>query len=989
MPTGEDWKIIYTLTDEAPLLATYSFLPLINRFTQPFGIPVVSSDISVAHRVLNLFMPEKFPDTLTELGNLTAYRHANIIKLPNISASLPQLLACIKELQEKGYNVPDYSDSTKAKYAKVLGSNVNPVLRQGNSDRRVAKPVKENAKVYPHKMIKPYSRQCTSRVVHMQRGDFYASEKSAIIGENCQANFYFITSKGRKIRLREPLDLVAGEVLDSSFLSAKELKKFYKRELTSIDNGNQIVSVHLKATMMKVSDPIIFGYAVSTYFAPALEKFPEELKALDFNPRNGIGDLYKKLEACITGENRAVPGNVAQNIMRALDSVNGQQRPEIAMVDSAKGITNLHVPSDVIIDASMPVVVRDGGKMWNKDNVQKDVKCLIPDRCYATMYKVAMEFCKQNGAFDPAKMGSVSNVGLMARKAEEYGSHDKTFEIKAKGTLVVELKMQNGERKTLFEHSVRRGDIYRACQAKKEAIDDWIKLAFQRGEATGNPVIFWLDEDRGHDAQLIRLVNGSPESRSTSAEWKIMAPPDAMQYTMERSKKGLDTVSATGNVLRDYLTDLFPILELGTSAMMLSIVPLLAGGGLYETGAGGSAPKHAQQLIDQGHLRWNSLGEFLALAVSLKDLGTKSGNQKAVRLGEALEEATKELLATQKSPGRKPGDVSNPESHFWLSLYWAKALAKDFPEFAELYSSLNSQKDSIVQHFKTQFSSAKDVGGYYFPDPDKAEQAMRPVKAFNDIMDAGLSSPVKISNAATPMPMQSSVRSPPKPAETGRSSRWSIIYTLTDEAPLLATYSFLPIINRFTQPFGIPVTSSDISVAHRVLNLFMPNQFPDTLGQLGELTADRAANIIKLPNISASLPQLLACIKELQAKGYKVPDYSDATKAKYATVLGSNVNPVLRQGNSDRRVAKPVKENAKVYPHKMIKPYPSSSSSRVVHMNKGDFYESEKAMVMKEACKANFYFFTHTGRKIRLREPLQLQKGEVLDSSFLSAKELK
>eukprot|EP00924_Labyrinthula_sp_SR-Ha-C_P012281 snap_masked-scaffold_10-processed-gene-2.30-mRNA-1 protein AED:0.01 eAED:0.01 QI:0/-1/0/1/-1/1/1/0/769 len=719
-------KIIYTLTDEAPMLATYSLYPILNIFCKSYDVPLELLDISVAHRVLNLFFPEEFPDNLSAMGKMTEEEDAFMIKLPNISASLPQLLDCIKELQSQGFKVPNYADAEE-KYAKVLGSNVNPVLRQGNSDRRVAKVVKEYAKKFPHKFMKPYPSNSSSRVVHMSDGDFYESEKSVLIKENCIAKYFFTNKKGEKIELRDSLNLQKGEVLDGSFLSVKKLKQFFQKELVSTDSKEQIVSVHLKATMMKISDPIIFGYAVEAYYESVLKdpKYEKLIENTGFSPRKGIAALYSKLNENVTLE---------KQLLDALDKVNGGSRPEIAMVDSSKGITNLHVPSDVIIDASMPVVIRDGGKMWNKDDKLKEVKCLIPDRCYATTYKSAMEFCKKNGEFDPSTMGSVSNVGLMARKAEEYGSHDKTFEIPEDGEVEVEIVTTSGS-EVILRHQVEKGDIYRGCQAKKEAIDDWINLALTRGNKTGNPLVFWLDQKRAHDRLLIDLIKQKLESETRSFDIKFLPPEEAILYTMERCKSGLDTISATGNVLRDYLTDLFPILELGTSAKMLSIVPLLAGGGLYETGAGGSAPKHIKQLITQGHLRWDSLGEFLAFRETLRDLGEKKKHIKAEKLGSALEEGIRKLLWEQKSPGRKVGTITNSESHFWLTLYWAEALSEEDETFKGLFDDLSARKEQITEEFKKEFAQAKDIGGYYWPDPVKADHVMRPVKSLNELIE--------------------------------------------------------------------------------------------------------------------------------------------------------------------------------------------------------------------------------------------------------------
>lgn len=737
-----DWSIMYTYTDEAPLLATYSFLPIINKFTQPCGVKVDATDISVAHRVLALFSDQlrpdqQVPDTLAELGEMTKDEKANIIKLPNVSASVPQLVACVKELQGKGYNIPDYDPDNKAiaeKYSVILGSAVNPVLREGNSDRRVARPVKDDARVNPHRMIKPYSNQSRSKVVHMKSGDFYATEKSKIMEKETYLKFELVDKRGNRTELRPPLKVLENEVIDASVLDVGKLRKFYEKELL---NSDTMVSLHLKATMMKVSDPIMFGHAVKIFYEPVFSKYEALFEKIGVNANNGLGDVYAKLEKAVnSGQiSPSQKSNVEKDIMDIYSD-----RPPIAMVNSDKGITNLHVPSDVIIDASMPVVIRDGGKMWGWDNKLHDVKCLIPDRCYATMYKVAMDYCKEFGEFDPSKMGSVSNVGLMARKAEEYGSHDKTFEIPEAGWVIIS-DTSNG--KSVFEHAVKKGDIYRMCQAKDEAIIDWISLSLKRGEVTGTPVIFWLDEDRGHDSSMIDIINytvGKNKAIKTKADWQIMAPEEAMQTTLERSRAGLDTISATGNVLRDYLTDLFPILELGTSAKMLSIVPLLAGGGLYETGAGGSAPKHVQQFVEEGHLRWDSLGEFLALAVSLEELGRKSGNKKAEILGNTLNDAVTELLKNGQSPSRKCGQNDNRGSHFYIALHWSRALTQQrqdpslATQFQDLHNQLSSNERTIVDDLIKCQGRPQDIGGYYYPEPDKATRCMRPSETLNRII---------------------------------------------------------------------------------------------------------------------------------------------------------------------------------------------------------------------------------------------------------------
>lgn len=673
---------------------------------------------------------------MAALGKWTADPKANIIKLPNVSASVPQLIACIKELQERGYDIPDFNPedaANKELYAKVLGSAVNPVLREGNSDRRVAKPVKENATQNPHRMIKPYPKSSKSKVVHMDEGDFYESEKSVIMEKETSVTFELETTDGKVITLRPPLKLEKSEVIDASFMSVKHLREYFKKELLESET---MVSLHLKATMMKISDPIIFGHAVSLFYEEVFEKHAGLFKELGVNPNNGIGEVYTKLESNLAAGkiNEEQKKQVEADIKAVYE-----KRPQIAMVDSSKGITNLHVPSDVIIDASMPVVVRDGGRMWGWDDELHDVKCLIPGRCYATIYKRVLEFCKENGEFDPSKMGSVSNVGLMAGKAEEYGSHDKTFEIPADGRVFVK---DATSKKVYFEHAVSGGDIWRMCQAKKSAIDDWIQLAIRRGEATANPVVFWLDENRGHDASLIDLVKQALGKSKTSIDWSIKKPEEAMQFTLERTKAGLDTISVSGNALRDYLTDLFPILELGTSAKMLSIVPLLAGGGLYETGAGGSAPKHVQQFVKEGHLRWDSLGEFLALAVSLEDLGTKSKNKQALILGKTLMGAVSTLLSNKKSPSRKVNEIDNRGSHFYLALYWADELVNQTEDpnmaksFKKLHSQLAENEENIAKELIDCQGNPQDIGGYYMPDVEKAANVMRPSKTFNTIIDA-------------------------------------------------------------------------------------------------------------------------------------------------------------------------------------------------------------------------------------------------------------
>jgi len=702
----------------------------------------VKSDISVAHRILALF-PEKltknkkFPDTLKQLGELTQDARANIIKLPNISASIPQLTEAIAELRENGYDVPLYpqepsnpeEERIKELYAHVLGSAVNPVLREGNSDRRVAGPVKVHAQGNPHKMMKAYPSDSRSHVANMNSGDFFGSEESAIVDKDCIVTIELVPSDGSKsIALKKGLKLEAGEVIDASFMSVKALHEFLEKEIADAYENDILLSLHLKATMMKISDPIIFGHAVAVYFKDVFEKHSIIFNEIGVNPNNGLGDLYKKISKLAPEKKQEIEDDIQECY---------KSRPRLAMVDSSKGITNLHVPNDVIIDASMPVVVRDGGKMWGLDNQLHDVKCLIPDRSYAGIYNEALKYCKANGAFNPATMGSVSNVGLMAKKAEEYGSHDKTFEIQKSGVVQVSDNLGN----VYFKQTVAEGDIWRMCQTKDAPIQDWIELALKRARATGSPTIFWLNPSRGHDASLIKKVeNRLAKGDINGLDISIKTPEEAIVVSMERATAGENTISVTGNVLRDYLTDLFPILELGTSAKMLSIVPLLCGGGLYETGAGGSAPKHVQQFVSEGHLRWDSLGEFLALAVSLGDVGEKSKNPRAVLLSETLNDAVTVLLKEGKSPSRKVGEIDNRGSHFYLALYWARALVSQTRDeqmsndFRPLLASLEENADKIAKELIDCQGSPADIGGYYLPDPVKAEKAMRPSLTLNKII---------------------------------------------------------------------------------------------------------------------------------------------------------------------------------------------------------------------------------------------------------------
>jgi isocitrate dehydrogenase len=735
-------KIIYTKTDEAPMLATYSFLPIINAFSKAAGVTVELRDISLAGRVLAVF-PEyltpqqKQPDALAELGELAKTPEANIIKLPNISASAPQLVATIKELQSQGYKLPDYPENPKdekereikARYDKVKGSAVNPVLREGNSDRRAPLSVKAHTRKHPHKMG-PWTSDSKTHVSHMTGGDFRSNEKSVTIPAATTAKIEFVGADGKATVLKEKIALQAGEVLDATFMSVKALRKFLEEQIEDAKKKGVLFSLHMKATMMKISDPKIFGHAVTVFYKDVFEKHGETLKNLGVDPDNGIGDLYAKIKALPEDQRKAIENDI-QEVYK--------KRPPMAMVNSDKGITNLHVPSDVIIDASMPPVIRDSGKMWNAEGKLQDVKCVIPDGSYAPVYHEVVEFCKKHGAFDPRTMGSVPNVGLMAQAAEEYGSHDKTF--KAPGNGMIRIVDASG--KTLLEHKVEEGDIWRACQVKDAPIQDWVKLAVSRAKATGAPAVFWLNKDRAHDAELIKKVNAYlPKHDTSGLEIKIMSPADACRFSLERMKEGKDTISCTGNVLRDYLTDLFPILEIGTSAKMLSIVPLLNGGGLFETGAGGSAPKHVQQFQEEGYLRWDSLGEFLALAASLEHLAKVGNNRVAKILADTLDQANAKFLESNKSPARKVGEIDNRGSHFYLALYWAQALAaqtadKSIAEkFTKIAKDLNDNAAKIDQELLAAQGKPQDVGGYYHPDDAKASKAMRPSATLNRIIDA-------------------------------------------------------------------------------------------------------------------------------------------------------------------------------------------------------------------------------------------------------------
>ena len=731
-------KIIYTKTDEAPALATYSFLPIVKAFTETAGVEVETRDISLAGRIIALFpeyikADQRIGDALAELGELAKTPEANIIKLPNISASIPQLKAAIAELQAKGYALPDYPESPsndeekkiKATYDKVKGSAVNPVLREGNSDRRAPKAVKNFAKKNPHRMG-AWSKDSKSHVASMSGNDFYGSENSTTIANATEFKIEFVGADGSKEELKGFAPLQSGEILDSSRLSMSALKDFLAKEVKAAKEEGVLFSLHMKATMMKVSDPIIFGACVEVFYAPVFEKYGEEFAKLGVDITNGLGDVYAKIaNSPLQAEIEAAIEEVYENA------------PDLAMVNSDKGITNLHVPSDVIIDASMPAMIRTSGQMWNAEGNQQDTKAVIPDRSYAGVYQATIDFCKENGAFDPATMGTTPNVGLMAQKAEEYGSHDKTFQ--AKGTGTIQAVDTNGN--VLLSQEVEAGDIFRMCQVKDAPIKDWVKLAVNRGRATGWPVVFWLDENRAHDAELIKKVNAYlPEFNTEGFEILIKAPTDATKYTLARVKDGEDTIAVTGNVLRDYLTDLFPILELGTSAKMLSIVPLMNGGGLFETGAGGSAPKHVQQFNEENYLRWDSLGEFLALAVSLEHLSEKDNNGKAKVLADALDAATGTFLENDKSPARRLGQIDNRGSHFYLALYWAQEVANQTVDadlaaaFAPLAEKLNSNEAKIVEELNAVQGSACDIDGYYFVDDALASAAMKPSATLNEAL---------------------------------------------------------------------------------------------------------------------------------------------------------------------------------------------------------------------------------------------------------------
>jgi isocitrate dehydrogenase len=735
-------KIIYTKTDEAPALATYSFLPILQAFTAPAGVEMETRDISLAGRIIASFpeylKPEQeIADALTELGELAKKPEANIVKLPNVSASVPQLKAAIKELQSHGYALPNYPDdpatseekSVKAKYDKIKGSAVNPVLREGNSDRRAPKAVKNYAKANPHSMG-AWASDSKTHVSTMSAGDFKSNEKSVTVSAPTSVRIELQGADGTVTVLKENTPLQAGEIIDSTVMSKKALISFLEREVTDAKNKGVLFSLHMKATMMKVSDPIIFGHAVKVFFKELFDKYSAEFENLGVDVNNGFGDLLNKINE--------LPAEIKTAIEADIQKVY-ESRPDLAMVNSDKGITNLHVPSDVIIDASMPAMIRTSGQMWDKNGKPRDTKAVIPDSSYAEVYQETIDFCKQHGAFNPSTMGSVSNVGLMAQKAEEYGSHDKTFEIATAGVV----KVIDSEGNVLMEHAVESGDIWRACQVKDAPVQDWVKLAVNRARATGTPAVFWLDNERAHDRELIKKVELYLKDHDTSGLGiHIMSPKEATRFSLERIKEGKDTISVTGNVLRDYLTDLFPILELGTSAKMLSIVPLMNGGGLFETGAGGSAPKHVEQFLAENHLRWDSLGEFLAMAVSLEHLSETTSNKKAKVLADALDAATEKFLGENKSPSRKVKELDNRGSHFYLAMYWARALANQNEDaelktrFTPVAEKLELAEQQIVNELNEVQGNPVDIGGYYQPDDTKADAAMRPSATFNSILAA-------------------------------------------------------------------------------------------------------------------------------------------------------------------------------------------------------------------------------------------------------------
>ncbi len=736
--------IYWTKTDEAPLLATYSFLPILKAFTKGTGINIELKDISLAGRIIanfpdNLREDQKIPDHLAELGELAKTSEANIIKLPNISATIPQLQAAIKELREKGYDIPEYPEEAvnekdkelQARFGKVLGSAVNPVLREGNSDRRPAESVKKFAKKNPHKMMKPWPppSESKARVAHMNEKDFFGSENSMTVQNPCKVRIEFVDKDGNVNILKPEFPLLAGEVIDTAVMNVAALRKFYEQEIEAARKDGILFSLHLKATMMKVSDPIMFGHCVDIFYQDALEKHAEVLNEIGANVNNGIADILEKIKKLPPEKQAEIESDINKMY---------EKRPDLAMVDSRNGITNLHTPNNIIIDASMPNVIRDGGKMWNKNDELQDCVAVIPDRCYAPIYKEILENAKSNGQFDPATMGNVANVGLMAQKAEEYGSHDKTFQASENGII----RVVDDLGRVLLQQTVEKGDIFRMCQTKDLPIKDWIKLAVKRARVTGNPAIFWLNEERAHDREIIAKVNKYlPENDIEGLDIRIMKPQEAMRFTLDRVRKGFDTISVTGNVLRDYLTDLFPILELGTSARMLSIVPLLNGGGLFETGAGGSAPKHVQQFLKEGHLRWDSLGEYCALVPSFELIYEKTGNIKAKVLAETLDEAVGMYLENSRYPSRKVNEIDNRGSTFYLAMYWAEALAKQDKDFElkERFSKPAAEMKKYEQKINEELLAAQgnpvDIGGYYLPDDEKAEKAMRPSLTFNKIIN--------------------------------------------------------------------------------------------------------------------------------------------------------------------------------------------------------------------------------------------------------------
>lgn len=735
--------IIYTEVDEAPALATYSLLPILQAYTKGSGISVQTKDISLSGRIIanfpeNLTESQKIPDALGELGKLVKQPEANIIKQPNISASVPQLQEAVKELREKGYAIPEYPETPKneaekglqARFAKVLGSAVNPVLREGNSDRRAAASVKRFGQKNPHRMMKPWPAESKTKVAYMTGGDFYGSEKSVTVNKPCEVRIEFVGEDGKTTVLKPKTALLAGEIFDTSVMNVRSLRKFYAEQIEAARKEGVLLSLHLKATMMKVSDPVMFGHCVAVFYKDVFAKHAAIIQELGVNVNNGLGDLYAKIQSLPETQRAQIEADIQATY---------SSQCAVAMVDSGKGITNLHVPNNVIVDASMPVVIRDGGRMWGNDDTLHDTIAMVPDRCYATIYQEVVTDCKQHGAFDPAIMGSVANVGLMAQKAEEYGSHDKTFLAPGQGTIRI-VDAASGE--TLLAQKVEQGDIFRGCQTKDAPIQDWVKLAVNRARITGTPAIFWLDSKRAHDAELIAKVKAYLPCHDTSGlDIRIRQPDEAMRFSLERIRKGEDTISVTGNVLRDYLTDLFPILELGTSAKMLSIVPLMNGGGMFETGAGGSAPKHVEQFLKEGHLRWDSLGEFCALVPSFEHIYSTYHNKKALLFAETLDEAIGKFLENQRSPSRKVGELDTRGSHFYLALYWSQALAGQNKDqemqarFAQVAQELGTNEAKIVGELNSAQGRPVDLGGYYRPERAKAVQAMRPSATFNAIVD--------------------------------------------------------------------------------------------------------------------------------------------------------------------------------------------------------------------------------------------------------------